>query len=218
MPFFGLSLTNLLEQLGRPAKSYGVLLPALSYPSEHLSLAPSVHLVATLIASATAAGGFLLATLFYGLHKLDAADVKRQFIRSTAFLVLKWYFVELYAFIFIKPLFFVSSIISKIDKNLIRRLDRQARRRREITLEARRRDRPLRGRRARETSSAIGPTRRPLAQGGANGKLRQYVMFIVVGYRGAHRHHAMGPGRRMIFARSSLIHASPHDARTTQNK
>ncbi len=120
MPFFGLSLTNLLEQ-ARPAGEVGVgvLLPALSYPSEHLSHAPSVHLVATLIASATAAGGFLLATLFYGLRKLDAADVKRQFNPIYHFLVNKWYFDELYAFIFIKPLFFVSSIISKIDKNLI---------------------------------------------------------------------------------------------------
>lgn len=78
-----------------------------------------MHLIATLIASATAAGGFLLATLFYGLHKLDAADVKRQFNPIYHFLVHKWYFDELYAFIFIKPLFFVSSIVSKFDKNVI---------------------------------------------------------------------------------------------------
>lgn len=120
LPFAGLSLTNLLEQ-ARPAGEIGtgLLLPTLSYPNEHDSHLPSIHALATLIASATAAGGFILALVFYGLRKLDAADVKRQFSPIYYFLVNKWYFDELYNFIFIKPTHFVSGIVARFDKNII---------------------------------------------------------------------------------------------------
>ncbi|MGC3969984.1 MAG: NADH-quinone oxidoreductase subunit L [Pirellulales bacterium] len=120
VPFAGLSISNLLEQ-ARPAGELGtgVLLPALSYPNEHDSHAPAIHAMATLIASATAAGGFILALVFYGLRKLDAADVKRQFSPIYYFLVNKWYFDELYNFIFIKPTHFLSGIVARFDKNVI---------------------------------------------------------------------------------------------------
>jgi NADH-quinone oxidoreductase subunit L len=116
----GLSVTNLLEQ-SRPAGAIGsgVLLADLHYPDEHDSHAPAIHLAATAVASATAAAGFLLATLFYGLRKLEASDVSRQFRPIYGFLVNKWWFDELYEFIFIRATHFVSRLIARFDKNVI---------------------------------------------------------------------------------------------------
>jgi len=120
MPFFGLSVTNLLEQ-ARPAGEIGsgVLWTGLHYPNEHASHAPAIHIAATLAAFGTAAAGFLLATVFYGWRKLDAADVRRQFSPIYEFLWNKWYFDELYEFLFIRPTHFVASLASKFDKNVI---------------------------------------------------------------------------------------------------
>jgi NADH:ubiquinone oxidoreductase subunit 5 (subunit L)/multisubunit Na+/H+ antiporter MnhA subunit len=116
----GLSVTNLLEQ-SRPAGAIGscVLLADLHYPDEHDSHAPGIHLAATAVASATALAGFFLATLFYGLRKLDADEVRRQFRPIYGFLVGKWWFDELYDFLFIRPTHFVARLISKFDKNVI---------------------------------------------------------------------------------------------------
>jgi NADH-quinone oxidoreductase subunit L len=116
----GLSVTNLLEQ-SRPAGEIGsgVLMADLRYPNEHDSHAPAIHLAATAVASATALAGFLLATLFYGLRKLDAEDVRRQFRPIYAFLVGKWWFDELYEFLFIRPTHFVARLIALFDKNVI---------------------------------------------------------------------------------------------------
>jgi len=118
MPFTGLSVTNLLEQ-ARPAGplGVGVLLPNLVYPDEHTS--HDYHTMATLIASATAGAGFLLATVFYAWRTLDAADVRRQFSPIYRLLINKWWFDELYAFVFIRPLHFASGLIAKFDKSVI---------------------------------------------------------------------------------------------------
>jgi proton-translocating NADH-quinone oxidoreductase chain L len=120
LPGTGLSVTNLLEQ-ARPAGEIGsgVLWTGLHYPNEHDSHAPAIHVAATLTAFGTAAAGFLLATVFYGWRKLDAADVRRQFSPIYNFLWNKWYFDELYQFIFIRPTHFVAGLIAKFDKQVI---------------------------------------------------------------------------------------------------
>ena len=120
IPGIGLSINNLLEQ-SRPAGEIGngVVWSSLSYPNEHDSHAPGIHIAATLVAFGAAASGFLLATVFYGLRKLDPADVKRQFAPIYTLLWNKWYFDELYQFIFIRPTHFVSGLIAKFDKQVI---------------------------------------------------------------------------------------------------
>jgi NADH-quinone oxidoreductase subunit L len=115
--FADLSLPNLLEQ-ARPAGEIGngVVWAGLHYPNEHASHAPAIHVAATLIAFSTALGGFVLATIFYGLRKLSAAEVRHQFEPLYTFLWHKWYFDELYHFLFIRPTHFVSGLIAKFDK------------------------------------------------------------------------------------------------------
>ena len=120
VPFADLSVVNLLEQ-ARPAGEIGsgVLMAGLVYPTEHASHAATIHLSATAIASATAAAGFLLATLFYGWKTLDPSDVRSQFSPIYRFLWNKWYFDELYQVLFIRPVHFVSYLISQFDKRVI---------------------------------------------------------------------------------------------------
>ena len=182
VPWADLSITNLLEQ-ARPAGEIGagVLWPTLVYPSEHASHAPAFPLSATAVASATAAGGFLLATLFYGRRLLDPADVRRQFAVVYRFLWNKWWFDELYHFLFIRPTHFVAGLAAAFDKRVIDVfIDRLA----GWTLALSRTD-DLIDRTfvdglvnlvGRWTYSA-GRSLRTVQ----TGRLRQYVMFIVVG-------------------------------------
>jgi proton-translocating NADH-quinone oxidoreductase chain L len=120
LPFVDLSLNNLLEQ-ARPAGALGtgVLMPDLVYPDEHASHETSIHITATLAAFSTAFAGFMLATVFYGWRKLDAAEVRKQFSPIYGFLIHKWWFDELYDFLFVRPVHFVSGLVSKFDKNII---------------------------------------------------------------------------------------------------
>lgn len=120
IPGIGLSINNLLEQ-ARPAGEIGtgVLWTGLSYPNEHDSHAPAIHVAATLAAFGTAAAGFLLAMVFYGLRKLDPADVKQQFAPIYTLLWNKWYFDELYNFIFVRPTHFIGGLVAKFDKQVI---------------------------------------------------------------------------------------------------
>jgi len=115
-----LSVTNLLEQ-ARPAGEIGsgVVWAGLHYPNEHASHASAIHIAATLAAFGTAAAGFLLATVFYGWRFLDPADVKRQFSAIYTFLWNKWYFDELYDFLFVRPTRFVAGRVAAFDKQVI---------------------------------------------------------------------------------------------------
>jgi len=120
IPFVDISVNNLLDQ-ARPVGEIGtgVLMTDLVYPPERASHETSIHVTATLAAFSTALSGFLLATVFYGWRKLDAAEVRKQFSPIYTFLVHKWWFDELYEFLFVKPVHFVSSLVSKFDKNVI---------------------------------------------------------------------------------------------------
>jgi len=116
------SLTALLEQArpaGTVAAAQGQLLTNLVHPSEHDSHLEKFHIPATLVASATALSGFLLAVVFYGLRILNPNEVRSQFRPIYEFLVHKWYFDELYNAIFIQPTLFVSRRIAQFDKNVI---------------------------------------------------------------------------------------------------
>ncbi len=119
VPFTELGLEPLLEQ-ARPAVTVHPAaseLTNVAYPAEHVGHTDhAIHVNAGLIAFAMAATGFLLATVFYGLRKLDPEDARKQFAPLHRFLLNKWWFDELYAFLFIRPTLKVSGWVSAIDK------------------------------------------------------------------------------------------------------
>jgi proton-translocating NADH-quinone oxidoreductase chain L len=119
-------LPRFLEQ-ARPlgtehGASAGWPAPAFNHPSEHASHDPNVHVPTTLWAFGSALAGFLLATVFYGLRKLNPDDVRKQFGPVYRFLVHKWWFDELYALLFVRPALQMSNWVAAWDKKGIDRL------------------------------------------------------------------------------------------------
>jgi NADH-quinone oxidoreductase subunit L len=82
-------------------------------PSEEVH---EIHLSATWWAFGAALGGFLLATVFYGLRALDPEEVRRQFPRLHRCLVRKWYFDELYAAVWVRPTLRLASWVAWLDR------------------------------------------------------------------------------------------------------
>ncbi|MBI3468516.1 MAG: NADH-quinone oxidoreductase subunit L [Planctomycetes bacterium] len=182
----GVSLGNLLETARAPgtagAAADGLLLSRLVVPSEHQThLDEDIHVQATLVASATALAGFILATMFYGLRTLNPDDVRRQFSPIYRWLINKWYFDELYHAIFVRPTLLLSEAVAAIDRRLIDRLiDNLARWTRGLSDVDDLIDRYF-------VDGAVNLTANWLYSLAVwlrrfqTGQLRQYVMFIVVG-------------------------------------
>ena len=119
--FDSLNLANLLGQArpaGLAADSTGRLL-AWTWPDEHKSHAWEYKFPATMLATGTWIFGIGLATLMYGLGYLSAADVRKQFAPAYTLLINKWWFDELYDFIFVRPTLLISQFVSGIDRNWI---------------------------------------------------------------------------------------------------
>ncbi len=179
LPLLGLGVEPILEQ-ARPAGPIGdgVLLK-LHYPDEHAS--HNYHTLATLVAFSTALAGFVLATLFYGRKVHHAEDVRKQFRAIYNFLWHKWYFDELYNALFVHPTLVFSGWVAQFDKQAIDRFIDGC------------------GRKTVAVANFDDKIDRYLVDGLVNlianwtysfglalrglqtGKLRQYVMFIVVG-------------------------------------
>jgi len=181
---FGFGVQPLLEQ-ARPAgilaETHGVLLPELVHPNEHASHIDAFHVPATIWATSTALAGFLLAVVFYGLRLLDAREVSQQFQPIYRFLVHKWYFDELYGFLFVQPVLFISRRVAEFDKRVIDRLiDNLALGVRMISTFDDLIDRYLVDGAVNTTAGWLYGLGRWF-HGVETGKLRQYVMFIVVG-------------------------------------
>ena len=110
--FDGVALADLLEQ----ARPLGTLDGGdarwvnMVWPNEHDSHAAAIRVPATLVAISTALAGFLLATVFYCWRLLDAEDAKSQFRVLHRFLWNKWWFDELYDFLFVRPCLFVGGV------------------------------------------------------------------------------------------------------------
>ena len=178
MPFTGLSLEGLLASAQWPATEPAAMLgldPA-SVVDPH-----AFHDRATLLAFSVAGAGILLAAVFYGWGYLNPEEVRQQFSPIYRFLLHKWYFDELYNAIFIKPTFFISARIANLDKKWIDGLiDLLARWTRALATLDDAIDRyfvdGLVNVIARWTFSTGVALR-----GVQTGRLRQYVMFIVVG-------------------------------------
>ncbi len=116
---------QLLEQ-ARPAGTAvtthgGVFAPNLVHPAEHLSHGEAIHVTATLVASATALSGFLLATIIYCWNMLNPEEIRRQFRPLYNLFWNKWYFDEIYQAIFIGPVMFISRRVADFDKQVIDR-------------------------------------------------------------------------------------------------
>ena len=187
-PWFDLSLKNLLEAsrpTGTAATVSGLWISQI-WPDEHIAHQDANYMAivvpVTLIAFITALVGFLFAAVFYGWRKLNPDDVRRQFQPIYSFLRNKWWFDELYDFLWVRPTLLISGWVSAIDRRVIDwLLDNMAR----LTVTVSRW-----GNRWIDVGAIDG-----LANGLAHwthntglalrrvqtGRLRQYVMFIVVG-------------------------------------
>lgn len=125
IPEANLSLANLLEQ-GRPAGTAADMTGswiAWTWPNEHTAHEPANHdrivVPVTLLATGTWIFGIGLATLMYGLGYLSPDEVRKTFSPAYRFLVNKWWFDELYDFVFVQPTMVLSRFISGIDRNWI---------------------------------------------------------------------------------------------------
>jgi NADH-quinone oxidoreductase subunit L len=121
LPFPHLTLANLLEQ-ARPAGTLDTqqaVFCSLVWPNEHNSHAPEIKVPATWIAFATALGGFVLSTMFYGLRKLDPAEAQRTFAPVYRLLIHKWWFDELYDYLFVRPVHVVAQLAARLDRSVI---------------------------------------------------------------------------------------------------
>ncbi|MEN6451379.1 MAG: NADH-quinone oxidoreductase subunit L [Thermoguttaceae bacterium] len=118
IPWTNLGLESLLHQ-ARPAGiaegvSGGMYWSNVAMPGEN----PEAHGVAApaeWAAFGVALIGFIVATLFYGLRKLDPAEVCRMFPRLYHFIARKWMFDELYANCLIRPVHRISGWVAAFD-------------------------------------------------------------------------------------------------------
>ncbi|MFM9197952.1 MAG: NADH-quinone oxidoreductase subunit L, partial [Planctomycetia bacterium] len=181
----GFSLPNRLEQ-ARPAGTAvattgGYLFGGLTIPAEHDSHVGAVHVTATLTAFCTAAAGVLLAAAMYLWRVISPDAVAAMFRPVYAFLANRWYFDELYHAIFVRPAFAIAGLASGTDRGVIDRLiDGIAWSARQLAGLDAWIDRTIVDGLVNATATAtwnLGLELKKLQ----TGRLRQYVMFIVVG-------------------------------------
>ena len=182
--FDGVALADLLEQ----ARPLGTLDGGegrwvnMVWPNEHDSHADAIRVPATLVAISTALAGFLLATVFYCWRLLDAEDAKSQFRVLHRFLWNKWWFDELYDVLFVRPSLFLGRLVAALDLRWIDGLVHalaNAVKSISATWEAVV-DRGLVDgtiNKFADLTFSLGLSLRSVQ----TGKLRQYVLFIVVG-------------------------------------
>jgi len=182
----GFGLANLLEQ-ARPAGTVEGMTggfafgQSLTFPPEYESHEGSIHKTATLTAFATALGGVLLAAAMYLWNVISPTAVATALRPIYTFLANRWYVDELYDAVFVKPALGIASLASAVDRGLIDKLIDG------IAWAARRLagidawiDRTLVDGLVNATADATWNTGLKL-RGLQTGRLRQYVMFIVVG-------------------------------------
>jgi NADH-quinone oxidoreductase subunit L len=96
-----------------------MLLHDVVIPAEHLGHEAAIKVPATMTAFFTALAGVLMATVIYGWRLLDPEEIRQQFRGLHRFLVNKWWFDEIYNFIFVQPCLFVSRRVSEFDKKVL---------------------------------------------------------------------------------------------------
>jgi NADH-quinone oxidoreductase subunit L len=184
--FGPLGVVNLLEQakpLGIDAgmTGGGLLTAAVTIPAEAASHAHDVHVFATWVAFATASSGVLLAAMFYVWRLLNPGAIVALLRPVHTFLEHKWYFDEVYNWIFVKPAHGVAMLASANDRGIIDSLlHLVAWASRQLAAVDAWMDRVLVDGLVNTLANvtwSIGLRLRTLQ----TGHLRQYVMFIVVG-------------------------------------
>ena len=125
--YHDLTVMNLLEQSrpeGTAVNSFTTgQVTSMQWPNEHTihekSMFNSVKLPVTLLAFATGIVGIGLAATFYWFRLLDAEDTRRSFSPVYHFLLNKWWFDELYEWMFVKPSHWIGAVVSGFDRNCL---------------------------------------------------------------------------------------------------
>jgi len=184
-PLGGFSVANMIEQarpVGTGTGEVGrYLFGGVTIPAEHLSHAHDVHVTASLVAFATAASGVLLAAAMYVWRWVSPQAVATVFAPLYAFLANRWYFDELYRFVFVRPVLALAALASATDKGLIDRIiDGLAWGARQIAGLDAWFDRTVIDALVDGTANATWNAGLELKRL-QTGRLRQYVMFIALG-------------------------------------
>ncbi len=114
------SLLDQARPVGQLGDKHGVLLPALVIPDEHASHEPEVRIPAGWSAIGVAIAGIAGATIVYLWELINAATLRRYLNALYHLTWNKWWFDELYDFVFVRPTHAVSGFIAQVlDRGLI---------------------------------------------------------------------------------------------------
>jgi len=116
VPWSGLGVQPLLEQARPLGTALGIAGERIAMPAEHLSHGHSIHATVSWIAFGTALAGFALATVYYGLRRLDPEKARRALAPVHWFLKNKWFFDELYRVVFIWPVLALAQVAAGFDR------------------------------------------------------------------------------------------------------
>jgi NADH-quinone oxidoreductase subunit L len=124
LPTSSLTLGNLLSQSQPAGIQHADVIAAgeivrWKWPNEALSHASSIAVPVTILATGTWLLGISLATVMYAFGTLNPNDVRKQFSPLYKALWNKWYFDELYQWLFIQPTHFISARIAAFDREVI---------------------------------------------------------------------------------------------------
>ena len=92
-------------------------LASIMMPAEHGSHDEEIHLAAGMIAFGTAMFGLLLACCLYWWRVLNPEEVRSMFAPIYRFLRNKWWFDELYDIVFIRPSLFCGRCVARLDQH-----------------------------------------------------------------------------------------------------
>jgi NADH-quinone oxidoreductase subunit L len=124
IPGINLSVPKLLEQarpIGTLATVEGTLVSELVIPTEHDSHADEIRIPAGLWASGMAAAGVLLAALLYLWRVVDPAALRHNLLVRPFYALSwhKWWFDELYDLVFVKPTLWIGRFVAGFDRSVI---------------------------------------------------------------------------------------------------
>jgi NADH-quinone oxidoreductase subunit L len=121
--FSRLGIENLLDTarpVGQLGNKTGALLTSLVIPDEHASHLPAVKVPAGWSAIAVALAGILGATVVYVWEVVSAASLRRYLNLLYHATWNKWWFDELYDYVFVRPTMLISRLIAiTIDRGII---------------------------------------------------------------------------------------------------
>ncbi|MFM8634750.1 MAG: NADH-quinone oxidoreductase subunit L [Planctomycetia bacterium] len=181
----GFGLANVLEQ-ARPVgteatTSGGFVFGSLTYPAEHESHSGAIHVTATMTAFSTALAGVLLAASMYLWNVISPSLVAGMFRPVYTFLAKRWYVDEAYHAIFVLPAIGIAKAAAGFDRSVIDRIiDGVAWSAKQLAGIDAWIDRTIVDGLVNATANATWNTGLRLKRL-QTGRLRQYVMFIVVG-------------------------------------